>query len=698
MKFIKEMFQKFHRTQGLNNRGLTLVELLCSMAILGVISMTVSAVLVVSADSYDRSNSEIKVQQEAQLVANQIDDLLIDATSEVKFEGDTLKIVQGTKEYRIVHSGDQLIYQEFTTGTDTAISNAQLMASGVTKFEVNDTEFEERGYLKLDMDLVRKSQTYPAVFTITARNKESKEATNVVAAIHLPNQIILEPNQSYNLNATISGLTDANLTWEVVDASDSSVSGSGLNATVTVGKDEIKSSFRVKATSPEKAANGVDPKAQKYVIVNVRRVNILNVDGSLVSGTQLRNGAKYSLEALIQGTSLPQAVGADYDTDYVNPWQVSWSVIEGSSYATVAANADTKNATLTLTADIPAGVKVTVQATALHPEGILLPGDIKTNKTNMQYGTVVNTFTLKKEENFVPPAGGGWMRQSSQRQADIDVNGIKAAAGGDINDGRKIEVLYRYAIDTGAPYTWLTSMDDAHSASHVGWETWAINKYGDANGSAALNLRPLITGLCEYDKDYYIQAIVVVTDAAGNVIFPKPEEINADWFDGVYGVEGHMKRVGLTYKNGAMNLQPINGVYPSNNTEATAPTLTSVYQHQQFELMDMAGIVGIDTVGTSVDNDINYILEKKQPDGTWKDVTNKDGFEVQNGKTCRVTLRNNDYGGSYRVKVYIQNMPNNKMNAAGNDVVKGNPEKISYILYDEASGNGIFYFNVSKQN
>lgn len=698
MKFIKEMFQKFHRAQGVDNRGLTLVELLCSVAILGVISLTVSAVLVVSADSYDRSNSEIKVQQEAQLVANQIDDLLIDATADVEFDAanKVLTIKQGTVTHTVEQKGDELYYSK--DGAE------QLMASGVKTFDVNTTEFAEKGYLKLNMDLERKSQTYPAVFTITARNKDSKEATKVVAAIHLPNQITLEPNQSYGLDATISGLADSNLTWEIVGASDpnTSVSGSGLNATVKVGKDEIKASFKVKVTSPEKAANGIDPKAQKMVTVLVRRVNILNVNGSIASGTQCKKDAKYSLTALIQGTSLQQVAGAAYDTDYVNPYQVSWSVIEGSTYATVAAHTDTKTATLTLTEDIPLGAKVTVQATALHPEGTLLPGDVKTNKTDMKYGTVVGTFTIKAAEKYVPPADGGWMRQSSQRQADINVSGMKAAAGGDINDGRTIEVLYRYAVHTDdnqphSSYVWLTSMDAANLSTHTGWETWAINKYGDANGSGALNLRPLMTGLLEYDKDYYIEAIVVVKgkDAEGKetIIFPKAEEFTVDWLDGTYGVRGVMRRVGITYKDGLLNPQPVNGVYPSSNTEATAPTL-SVYQHNQFVLMDMASIVGIDTVGTSVDNDINYILEKKQPDGTWKDVTNKDNCEVQNGRTCRVTLRDSNYHGSYRVKVYIQNMPNNKWDSNTNTIVKGNPEKIPYILYDETSGNGIFYFNV----
>ena len=64
-----------------DNRGLTLVELLCSIAILSVLAVAVGSVLVVSAKNYQRGTSEINLQQEAQLTANQIAELIIDTTA-----------------------------------------------------------------------------------------------------------------------------------------------------------------------------------------------------------------------------------------------------------------------------------------------------------------------------------------------------------------------------------------------------------------------------------------------------------------------------------------------------------------------------------------------------------------------------------------------------------------------------------------
>lgn len=689
MKFIKEMFQKFHRAQRLDNRGLTLVELLCSVAILGVISLTVSAVLVVSADSYDRSNSEIKVQQEAQLVANQIDDLLIDATADVDFDAANkiLTIKQGTVTHTVEQKGDELYYSK--DGAE------QLMASGVKTFDVNTTEFAEKGYLKLNMDLERKSQTYPAVFTITARNKDSKEATKVVAAIHLPNQIILEPNQSYSLDATISGLADSNLTWEIENANDSStsVSGSGLNATVTVGKDEM-TSFKVKVTSPEKAANGVDPKAQKYVSVLVRRVNILNVNGSIASGASCMSGAKYSLTALIQGTSLQQVAGAAYDTDYVNPFQVSWSVIEGSAYATVAAHTDTKTATLTLTQDIPMGAQVTVQATALHPEGILLPGDVKTNKTNMQYGTVVGTFTIKKTQS---PFGGsgGWRRHGDDQQAEVKVDSVIKPLMSSVG-ATDFKIWFRYR----------------ELPSGVMPNKWTENIWGDGHGSGALNMRPLLTGVWDYDKDYEVEIMLSLVDENGKHVWPVGYELDSNGTvvkieaGGTpkedYMISQKIGRVAVDFYS-ASNMLDLgtppsasNGwkaVGASKKDEASAPTL-SLWKGNTYTLMEFAEARNIKQ--DVVENNIHYILEKKQG-GEWVNAVGLAGVNawVQlPSKDCRVKFDGDNFSGSYRIKVYSPDMPNKKLSADGKSVVDGNPAKIDYIFYDETTGHNIYYFNV----
>ena len=65
----------------LNNKGLTLMELICAIAILAIVTASIGSVMVVSARSYQRDSDEVSLQQEAQVTANQIADLVIDSTA-----------------------------------------------------------------------------------------------------------------------------------------------------------------------------------------------------------------------------------------------------------------------------------------------------------------------------------------------------------------------------------------------------------------------------------------------------------------------------------------------------------------------------------------------------------------------------------------------------------------------------------------
>lgn len=683
MRFIKKMFQKYQKLQEFDNRGLTLVELLCSVAILSIVGMTISSVLVVSADSYNRSNSEIQAQQEAQLVANQIDDLLIDATANVHYDDTaaepTLTITQGGITHTVVLRGDELYY---SNGGDE-----QLMASGVRDFGVDDTEFAERGYIKLKMKMDRKSQTYESVFTITARNKDTTAATKIIATINLPNQIILEPNQVYVLNATTSGLASSNLEWIVVGAADgaTSVSGTGLQGTVTVGGNETASRFKVKVTSTELGASGA-PLAQKIVDVYVRRVNQINIAGSRVSGADCMSGAVYSLNATVLGSSLAQAIGADYDTDYVDPYQASWTVIEGSAYAHVVVNADTLTASVILDADIPVGSQVVVQATALHPSG--------TNKTGISYGTVVGTFAIKKTQSPFG-GGGGWRRHGDDQQAEVKVdsviNPLMSAVG-----ATDFKIWFRYKE---LPYG-------------VYPNKWTENIWGDGHGSGALNMRPLLTAVWDYDKDYEVEIMLSLVDESGKQVWPVGYELDSNGTviknepggtpEPDYMISQTIGRVAVDFYSAPNMLDmgtPPNAsngwkaVGASKKDEASAPTL-SLWKGNPYTLMEFAEARNIKQ--DVVENNIHYILEKKQG-GEWVNASGLAGVNAyvqQPSKNCTVKFDGDNFSGSYRIKIYVPNMPNKKLAADGKSIVDGSPANIDYILYDETTGHNIYYFNV----
>ena len=323
MKLFRKKFLK------LGNKGLSMVELICSITILAIIGTSISSILVVSADSYDRGSAEAEVQQEAQLVANQISDLLIDATSDVDMVGDTLTIQQtdGSVYQVRFDSADKKLYysQQVMVGGVLTSSGEQLMAEGVTAFSVDVSDYNETGYARMNITFENDNQQYPAVFTVTARNREVDYANEVTAAIVLPAEITLEPYQTYTFTPSLYGINNTVLNWEVLGNTDSNttINSTGTTGTIRIGDNEMATPVRVRATAVEDGA----VVAERYVNVNVRRVNDIPVTIIGTNGTPCTAGTQYTLHADVQGLNLDQVVGADYDTDYIDPRnQISWAV------------------------------------------------------------------------------------------------------------------------------------------------------------------------------------------------------------------------------------------------------------------------------------------------------------------------------------------------------------------------------------
>ena len=66
-----------------DNRGVSLVELIISIAILVIVGGAVCSFILVGTNSFSRSNNDIGVQQEAQLAVNQMSDAIIDTAGSV---------------------------------------------------------------------------------------------------------------------------------------------------------------------------------------------------------------------------------------------------------------------------------------------------------------------------------------------------------------------------------------------------------------------------------------------------------------------------------------------------------------------------------------------------------------------------------------------------------------------------------------
>lgn len=116
-----------------NNHGLSLVELMVTLAIAAVIIVTAMSLLANGTNLYGRGLNEVNLQDEAQMTLNQINDILMEASSSVSFKNNTLVVerTDGTTEYVMWDSAQQKLF--YYTSGDASYS---LMADYVDSFSV----------------------------------------------------------------------------------------------------------------------------------------------------------------------------------------------------------------------------------------------------------------------------------------------------------------------------------------------------------------------------------------------------------------------------------------------------------------------------------------------------------------------------------------------------------------------------------
>ena len=135
-----------------NNKGYSLVELLITIVIFGVVMIGIALMMRTTSASYVSGNSEVAMQTEVQIVANQVEELLVDATGTV--------VAVATNEWKIPGVGathyiyydrtnDELYYQK--DGDDPA--GFSLMAEYVSDFKIEGlATYDASGTLSADHD------------------------------------------------------------------------------------------------------------------------------------------------------------------------------------------------------------------------------------------------------------------------------------------------------------------------------------------------------------------------------------------------------------------------------------------------------------------------------------------------------------------------------------------------------------------
>lgn len=209
----------------IGQKGFTLVEIIVSLAIMTIVAGSVGAFIVAGNNSYLRGSKELTLQEEAQLTANQMIDLIIDVEKDIQFLDSTgaavaldgtpakdasgnvinstnvseLRLYNNDNVYMIRWQGDDgsgydtanqiYLYEAKNSVTTDADGNETivwgdltaedvkpaLMAEHVTSFNVDISEAKTTRKVVLNMTFAYMEKTYTIAETIKLRNDLSKE-------------------------------------------------------------------------------------------------------------------------------------------------------------------------------------------------------------------------------------------------------------------------------------------------------------------------------------------------------------------------------------------------------------------------------------------------------------------------------------------------------------------------------------------
>lgn len=130
-----------------NDKGLTLLEMIISVAILSIVLVTVTSFMVTGMKMFRSSNDEIGLQQDVQLALNNVENRIIDAKMGIRCDDDGTQMIltvyndkAGTeaKEYIVWNRNDKKIYYDTSAAnvTLTTFSTNEVLASNVTNFQI----------------------------------------------------------------------------------------------------------------------------------------------------------------------------------------------------------------------------------------------------------------------------------------------------------------------------------------------------------------------------------------------------------------------------------------------------------------------------------------------------------------------------------------------------------------------------------
>lgn len=226
-----------------NNNGLSMVELLIAVAILGILSVSIFAFMNQGSRSYSSTSAELDVQTEAQLTANTITDRIIDCETQIRYydghESTTVdssgNVITTTDSYSVSYvspSGTTYTVNDHVLQLISANSKiqsvifwdkdrdviyyneakwngsswdaydedeAEMLASNVTDFKINTDKLSKNKVLEIELEYTTRGRSYRGSYQAHMRNDvvEGSDATPSAPTGSSVTKVTVNPQQAF---------------------------------------------------------------------------------------------------------------------------------------------------------------------------------------------------------------------------------------------------------------------------------------------------------------------------------------------------------------------------------------------------------------------------------------------------------------------------------------------------------------------
>lgn len=359
----------------IGKKGFTLVEVIVSLAIMTIVAGSVGAFIVAGNNSYLRGNKELTLQEEAQLAANQMIDLIIDVEQDIKFtpdhadtavdlDGNTAKDAAGNEittahvsELRLVNnentymirwqgtaSGDyatanQVYLYEVKNTTDAdgnlvvgdpTTATPALMAEHVTSFSVDLSQVKDKRKVILNMTFTYQDRSYEIAETIKLRNDLEKTGTQYawISGISIkPPRKTVPQGKIQQFTYTLTGDPEAvaeGATWSVTYASGATCKSTiSQDGRLQVDEDETVGSDVLVVKCTAKADKNMV--AYAYVTVEERLIDSITISPESVEIVRGSSNTTQVFTCVLKGKKAATDEGVNWTLTYKDGTKVTKS-------------------------------------------------------------------------------------------------------------------------------------------------------------------------------------------------------------------------------------------------------------------------------------------------------------------------------------------------------------------------------------